>query len=727
MSSEDIFMLEDTLQICEKGAYSIDGQTIPLRLSRQQMTSSLVFLPEDVKKIMQEGAFWTGVGSSSRCDITCENRDSFSLARERCRKEGYVYGEGGQKKGDVCGEGSQKEVLVLNMANPVNPGGGVRRGARAQEEDLCRKSSLLLALEDMKARPYYHYNRSKNTYMGSDAIVITPKVEIIKDEYGQLLPESVVTAVLTCAAPCLSFGREGLSQKEYEDMVYNRIRGMLGVSASLGYTRLVLGAWGCGAFRNDARVVAQLFFRALSDKDSAGRQLYTLFDSIDFAVLARGREQYNLQEFSRFFTNEHFYAACGQSAPNGAEPRDNYRDKIRGSLFGGAVGDALGYAIEFMQEKAIFQKYGEGGIREYELSLSGNTSWSQMFSSPGTEGEAPFPDLKAVFSDDTQMTLFTANGLLYGDTCRRMEGNTQPPAFFIAQAYQDWLRTQKEDFETARQKNVPHVSWLFDVPELFHRRAPGNTCMSALLSQEKTGIVQGSFVENPRNNSKGCGGVMRVAPVGLFRPEGASPSLEDVQKLGAEAAAITHGSPLGYLPAAILAHIVYQLVYGEKGLSLKEIVLEARRTMESVFEGTPSLDSLSELIDIAVELSENAMSDLDNIHRIGEGWTGEEALSIAIYCALRHTGDFSSGVIAAVNHRGDSDSTGAITGNILGAMTGYEAIEDKWKEKLEMKDVLLEMADDLCQGCRIGKESKDMDEAWTRKYIRHRWKEDPED
>ena len=163
-----------------------------------------------------------------------------------------------------------KEILVLNLANPVNPGGGVRRGARAQEEDLCRKSSLLLSLESADAGRYYNYNRALNTYMGSDAIIITPKVEIIKDDNGALLNDSVIVAVMTCAAPCLRKGFEGLTQRQYEDLMYNRILGMLRCAAYMGYKNLVLGAFGCGAFGNDARVVSDLFFKALKEFDFDG-------------------------------------------------------------------------------------------------------------------------------------------------------------------------------------------------------------------------------------------------------------------------------------------------------------------------------------------------------------------------------------------------------------------------------------------------------------------------
>ena len=109
---------------------------------------------------------------------------------------------------------------------------------------------------------------------------------------------------------------------------------------------------------------------------------------------------------------------------------------------------------------------------------------------------------------------------------------------------------------------------------------------------------------------------------------------------------------------------------------------------------------------------------MDNIRRIGEGWVAEETLAIAIYCALRHQDNFSDGIIAAVNHAGDSDSTGAIAGNILGALLGYEAMEKKWKENLELSDVIMELADDLCQWIQMSDKSSFDDPEWMKKYYR---------
>ena len=144
-----------------------------------------------------------------------------------------------------------------------------------------------------------------------------------------------------------------------------------------------------------------------------------------------------------------------------------------------------------------------------------------------------------------------------------------------------------------------------------------------------------------------------------------------------------------------------------------------------LFKGDVYLKKLTDAIEKAIKLSENQEEGLKNIHELGEGWVAEETLAISLYCSLRYQNDFSAGIIAAVNHKGDSDSTGAITGNILGAWLGYEQIEDKWKKDLELLEIILEIAGDISQGCRINEYSgPEEDPDWERKYISCRWKAD---
>lgn len=687
MCSDNLNMLRETLSILDTGAYYADGKKVLLPHTKEVQTRAQVFLPEDIVRIRQTNR--TPIHAiGARCRVRCENKDSFTAARELL-SHAFPWSDQKQKP---------QEILVLNFANPSEPGGGVRRGARAQEEDLCRKSSLLLSLESKAAEKYYHYHHSLHSWLSSDAMIITPKVDVFRDETGALLPEPVTVAVMTCAAPMVENGYEGLTEEGYRSLFSRRIDSIFQVAAFLGYQGLVLGAFGCGAFGNDAAVVSDLFYKCMKEFRFSGMRLEDCFRIIDFAVLSRSAEQYNFKEFLRNFDN--FYrdedAAVNARVREQINETEKYLNAIRGCLIGGAAGDALGYAVEFVGEDYIFNRYGPTGITSFALeSVTG----------------------KAVISDDTQMTLFTAIGLLFGQTRMKLRGIGVDPWYYVAMAYQDWLRTQETDFYTEQkqheQDDKRRISWLLDVPELFALRAPGNTCLSALRS----GGATGDPLKNPINHSKGCGGVMRVAPVALAFP---SVNVDALDKEAANVAAITHGHSLGWLPAAVMVHIIHRLVFGTDGLSLKELTIEARNAVRQQFKDDPNIQQFCALLDLTVELSENTDNDLPNIHRLGEGWVGDEALAIALYCCLRYPDDFSKAIITAVNHKGDSDSTGAIAGNILGAKLGMSAIDEKWIKDLELADVILEVADDLCHGCQMSEYSPYRDPAWETKYIYHR-------
>ena len=363
-------------------------------------------------------------------------------------------------------------------------------------------------------------------------------------------------------------------------------------------------------------------------------------------------------------------------------------DKFRGCLAGGAVGDALGYAVEFEPDRAIFKKYGENGITDYELH-----------------------DGIAQISDDTQMTMFTATGLLLGTTRGMLRGIAGPYESYIRHSYQDWYRTQTERFPLPEDY---HYSWLVNVPELFSRRAPGNTCLSALESREEASI------EHPINHSKGCGGVMRVAPIGLYFAGKLIP-VEESDRIGVEAAEITHGHPLGWLPAAALVHIIRYLIEHE-GDSILAAVLDAQSALPKTFSDAAHVEDMQQLLQRAIDLSAENLDDLDAIRRIGKGWVGDEALAISVYCALKHADSFEDAIIAAVNHSGDSDSTGAITGNIMGAALGLASIPQKFIDNLELKDVLMELADDLFNDCQMEEYSDYKDPIWEAKYVRMDYK-----
>lgn len=347
---------------------------------------------------------------------------------------------------------------------------------------------------------------------------------------------------------------------------------------------------------------------------------------------------------------------------------DALQDRIEGSMIGGAIGDALGYPVEFVNSfEGIQRLYGENGITH----LNTHQRWLDEEYQAG----------KAVFSDDTQMTLFTANGLLNAVN----EG--KPLIDGIREAYLEWLQTQEGERKGEAR------CWIRDIPSLNHRRAPGATCTTALNAISKG--------EDPMNNSKGCGGLMRTAPIALYSAVGRRLDIEDADRISAEAAHLTHLHPDGFLPSVVESHIIYRLL-SHYNIS-KNFLLDA--TEEGIEVATslyPQLkrqvQRLHRTIGRATELLDNGKKDVDNINEIGEGWTGDEALAIALYCCNRHIDSFEKTIIAAVNHGGDSDSTGAVAGNIIGAALGYGAIPKSFLRDLESPDLVIHMADDLYKG-----------------------------
>jgi ADP-ribosylglycohydrolase len=356
-----------------------------------------------------------------------------------------------------------------------------------------------------------------------------------------------------------------------------------------------------------------------------------------------------------------------QSDPQGRRSRGHFS----GCLLGGAVGDALGAPLEFLLDiDEIRARYGPAGIADYDLEY-------------GRRG---------AITDDTQMTLFTAEGVLRAAARWHHKGICHP-ASVIHHAYIRWLHTQGERSQSLLSQGQMD-GWLFGVETLHARRAPGRTCISALRGR-KMGTV-----DQPLNDSKGCGGVMRAAPIGLTAKDAGA-----AFALGCDAAAITHGHPSGYFSAGCFAAILRNLLDG--------------RTLPDAIERTLPLLEISEnagheecsaAIRHAVALwhDRDVAPTPETIARLGGGWVGEEALAIALYCALTAQDDFARGVLLAVNHSGDSDSTGAITGNLLGLMLGLEAIPVKWLDGLELREEIEAVANDLYTGFQ------ETDDWWSR-------------
>ncbi|MFB9906616.1 ADP-ribosylglycohydrolase family protein [Allokutzneria oryzae] len=333
------------------------------------------------------------------------------------------------------------------------------------------------------------------------------------------------------------------------------------------------------------------------------------------------------------------------------------KQRLLGCLLGGAVGDALGAPVEFLSLRAIRDRYGEQGSRDYDACY-------------GISGGA--------ITDDTQMTLFTLEGLLLSDRAAN-------PVPSVLRAYLRWLHTQGVPWEEAGRciKDVEPSPQgrLVHVRELHSQRAPGGTCLSALQASAygKVGTTQ-----DPINDSKGCGGVMRAAPAGFF-----SAYVSDSFWLGTAVAALTHGHPSGYLSAGVLSAMTSLLL---RGADLENALDVATEELRKHPKHEETLNALTR----ARQLAARGRPTPEDLETLGGGWVGEEALAISVCCALVGK-DFEDAVLLSVNHSGDSDSTGAICGNLLGARDGVEAVPERWLAGVELGELMRELADESHQ------------------------------
>lgn len=343
-------------------------------------------------------------------------------------------------------------------------------------------------------------------------------------------------------------------------------------------------------------------------------------------------------------------------------PPNAVRDRYQGCLLGGAVGDALGAPVEFLRRTEILERFGPRGIVDL----------------------APAYGKVGAITDDTQMTLFTAEGILRAYVRGMLRGICHQPSM-IHKAYLRWLYTQGE--HSTSETEIHLSGWLIQQKALFSLRAPGRTCIEALRSNPEIG-------KPALNQSKGCGGVMRVAPIGMLfhaltltSPKARSEHYQRSFALGCEAAALTHGHPTGHLTAGVMAVLVFDVLDGIDLTSAINRVVPLLKAREHHEETLAAIEAAQRLLAADIEPTEA-------IDELGEGWVAEEALAIGLYCALKAQ-DLESGVIMAVNHDGDSDSTGLIAGHLLGAMQGRTAIPERWLAPLELCGVIEEIADDL--------------------------------
>ena len=366
------------------------------------------------------------------------------------------------------------------------------------------------------------------------------------------------------------------------------------------------------------------------------------------------------------------------------EPAPTHQRIFRGCMLGGAVGDALGAPVEFMSLAEIRETFGRAGITEFTTAFG----------------------RKGAITDDTQMALFTGEGLLRAHVAGVAQSGASAVAPIVANAYSRWLATQHARGNAA----IDRDGWLFSIRELHAERVPAAICLSSLEQMTTPGA-------RAQNDSKGSAAVTRNAPVGLWcsRLDEALSTERAARRafeLGAELAALTHGHPTARIAAGAFAAIILLLA---REASLQDALGEAKRLLAR-YPG--HIETLA-AIERAEARAEDGIARAESLTELGEGWNADEALSIGIACALAAP-DFETGVRLAVNHDGDSDSTAALTGGLLGAVHGVDAIPRRYTIALEARRTIVEMADDLATfpDWPIGEFMPDSDESdyWKRRY-----------
>lgn len=338
-------------------------------------------------------------------------------------------------------------------------------------------------------------------------------------------------------------------------------------------------------------------------------------------------------------------------------PTSDVHDRYLGCMIGGAIGDALGAPVQFMGREEIHQNFGSLGITRFESAFGG----------------------VGRFTACTQMALFTAEGLLRG----WVRNPDKSGGFYLAEvacAYLRWLATQGERPRLGGAEHCREGGWLISDRRLLQRRSPDKTSLSALSDM-------GSLGKPASNDSKGCGGVVRAASVGLFARNLPGWTLSDGFRLAVDIAALTHGHPTGFLAAGVLAALIWRLADGR---TLPDALMEAK----SLLVGWTGFEETFESIERAERLATSSVPRSEAVTSLGEGLVADEALAIGIYSALVAP-DYAKGALLAVNHSGRSDSTGVIAGALLGTRDGVNGIPALWLSAIEAPDVLGPVADDL--------------------------------
>lgn len=349
----------------------------------------------------------------------------------------------------------------------------------------------------------------------------------------------------------------------------------------------------------------------------------------------------------------------------------------RGVLLGLAVGDAMGHTVDRRSLEEIRNDYGPNGLLGYDL-VNG------------------YADITSY----TQLAAFTANGLLLGLTRGQTKGRISNNIRYITLAIREWSRSQTFSLP---EKNY---CWLSRIPEMKRKFCMDNRMLDA-LSRENLGSV-----DDPQYKSDHPGALTTVIPLALLQQD-LELSQEELDRLGAETVALTHGEPEAYLSGAALTHMLCLLLQ-DPSTPIGELV---QQTIDSVGLQFGQGGRLWELLQLGLTLAVSPnVTPMEAMETLGCR-TAAEALAGAVYAVSTCGRDFDAAMITAVNHSGRSSAVGAIAGCMLGAILGDEALPEFYLESLEAAKPLMELADDMAAGFSemVNRSMFDMD--WDRKYL----------
>ena len=334
------------------------------------------------------------------------------------------------------------------------------------------------------------------------------------------------------------------------------------------------------------------------------------------------------------------------------------QSRIIGSLLGGACGDALGYPVEHKSYSTIVKIYGEKGLDHMETT-----------------------DGISLITDDTQMTIYTAQGLLhaYEKGCNYLETVQE-----VHKSYLRWINSLVNEnvvslYENMYLKEELEKNELLEYNGIDKRMCRGGSTFAALLCGEMYSV------NHPAPEGVRCGTTMRSAPIGIYCYK--NPKLAFL--LGQDCAALTHGHSSAYLSAGVMCMLIALLLQGEE---MKPAIDQCFQHLLTQPDGLP----LYTVLKRGVELSETPQEDpYMDIRELGLGWRADENLAIALYCCLRYRTNVKEALCACVNHSGDSNSVAAVCGNILGAYVGKEGLPTEFISVIQFADLLENQGDRL--------------------------------